>query len=216
MLFPPPHLAAGLSLEFGAARSGWSETANGAVLRLALPVLGAQGAEPVVAGLQAAGEEGPFRLFRRAGWLSGAAVVPARFPLEETTLMAYRHVFAAAQGLHLVRLWNCVPAINSTAYGLENYRSFCTGRSRAFEEEFGVDPHRRMPAASAVGTAEDALVIAFLATEAAPQHFENPAQVPAWCYPAEHGPRPRSDSRFRHRQRRQFYIYPLAGYWRDA
>ena len=195
MLLSPQEQHIGLALSFGAARSGWRETAEGASLELAVPLLTARGAAPVLAGLVPAGEAGPLRLFRCPGWLAGVAVVPARFPLEEPTFEIYRHVFAAVRGLHLVRLWNYVPAINSTAHGVENYRSFCSGRARAFAEAFGVDSHRQMPAASAVGTYDETLVIAFLATEAAPRHFENPAQVPAWCYPVEHGPRPPSFAR---------------------
>ncbi|HEY5228268.1 MAG TPA: hypothetical protein VIJ19_06980, partial [Opitutaceae bacterium] len=49
--------------------------------------------------------------------------------------------------------------------------------------------------ASALGTAAPGLTIAFLAGKAPVTHFENPAQVPAYEYPAEHGPRPPSFAR---------------------
>ncbi len=116
--------------------------------------------------------------------------------LEEATRRLYSGLLDAAEGLHLYRIWNCVPSINpENAAGLENYRAFCRGRALAFEKAFGRDFARRLPASSAVGTAGGALTIVFLAGERPARHFENPAQVPAYEYPPEHGPRPPSFAR---------------------
>ena len=70
--------------------------------------------------------------------------------------------------------------------GLEHYRAFCSGRSLAFEDEFGPGFQARLPAASAVGTAGDWLEVIFAASEEQPRHFESPVQVPAYRYPPEH------------------------------
>jgi hypothetical protein len=53
----------------------------------------------------------------------------------------------------------------------------------------------RLPAASAVGCEGDRIDVIFAAGDAAPNHFENPEQVPAYCYPIEHGPRAPSFAR---------------------
>jgi enamine deaminase RidA (YjgF/YER057c/UK114 family) len=108
----------------------------------------------------------------------------------------YARIFTAARGRQLYRMWNYVPAINATAPdGLENYRAFCRGRSLAFEAEFGADFQPKLPSASAVGCEGDVLSTVFVAGDAEPRHIENPEQVPAYHYPAEHGPRSPSFAR---------------------
>ena len=79
--------------------------------------------------------------------------------------------------------------------GRENYHRFCRGRSLAFEEYFGKNFQRMLPAASAVGAVAGPFAIGFIAGQAEPRHFENPRQVPAFEYPPEYGPRPPSFSR---------------------
>ncbi len=120
----------------------------------------------------------------------------AHFPLEEQTLHAYRQILdLPSQGRHLHRIWNFVPAINADTAELENYRSFCIGRSRAFEANYGTVSTFRMPAASAVGNRNNRLTIVFLCGPQRPDHLENPHQVPAYHYPEEHGPRSPSFAR---------------------
>jgi hypothetical protein len=102
----------------------------------------------------------------------------------------------AAAGHHLYRIWNLVPDINGVGgTGLENYRAFCRGRAEAFEAALGGGYGRRLPAASALGTTDPRLLVAFLAGTVPGRHVENPAQVPAYEYPAEHGPKPPSFAR---------------------
>jgi len=128
--------------------------------------------------------------------MAGFARVRPGEGLEEAAKRVYGQVIGAAEGLHLHRLWNFVPSINGRGIeGLENYRAFCRGRSVAFETALGRDFTRRLPAASAVGTAGGELTIVFLAGAQEPLHFENPLQVPAYEYPTEHGPRPPSFAR---------------------
>jgi hypothetical protein len=89
-----------------------------------------------------------------------------------------------------------VPEINGFGPGgLENYRAFCKGRWHAFEETFGEGFASFLPAASAIGAVGGPLTVAFLAGARAARHHENPAQVPAYQYPPEYGPRPPSFAR---------------------
>lgn len=142
------------------------------------------------------GTERGCELFRSGDLLLGRA----REPFVATDLAArsealYRRVIAAAEGRHLYRIWNYVPQINVETEGLEHYRGFCKGRSLAFEHALGAGFQPRLPAASAVGSRSTHLEAIFVAGAAAPRHFENPEQVPAYCYPPEHGPRPPSFAR---------------------
>lgn len=115
--------------------------------------------------------------------------------LSARTEALYRRIIVATRGRHLVRMWNYVPSINATTGPLENYRAFCEGRARAFEAELGPGFEARLPAASAVGSEGRSVTVIFAATETAPVHFENPEQIPAYRYPAEHGPRSPSFAR---------------------
>lgn len=136
------------------------------------------------------------RLFESEGWSVGVIDEHVRGDLAEHTHDVYRRVLRLAGDRRLARIWNYVPRINESGAGVaENYRAFCAGRSVAFEERFGADFCTRLPAASAVGAAEGRLMVVFAATRAKTEHFENPAQVPAYEYPPEHGPRPPSFAR---------------------
>jgi len=134
-------------------------------------------------------------LFQGAQLTGGFVVAPAGLALEAATDHCYRKLFAATDGLHLYRLWNYVPHINGSEDHLENYRHFCRARSLAFEARLGRHFQPLLPASSAVGAVAGPLAVAFVAGPTAGRHFENPAQVPAFDYPPEHGPRPPSFSR---------------------
>lgn len=123
----------------------------------------------------------------RAGFASDA--------LAASTQELYGRVLQACAGRHLLRIWNYVPRINEVTAELENYRAFCVGRARAFEAAFGPDFRGSLSAASAVGSAGEEIEVVFVAGRTPPRHFENPAQVPAYLYPAEHGPRSPSFAR---------------------
>lgn len=137
-----------------------------------------------------------FALFESGGILFGYGSV--RFEgghLAEAARDLYHRMLRATRGLHLYRIWNYVPRINETEVGLENYRAFCQGRSLAFEEFFGTEFVRELSAASAVGCRGDSIQLVFAAGLSRGRHFENPAQVPAYRYPSEHGPRSPSFAR---------------------
>ncbi len=172
-------------------------TANDALtLRLDLPWLAGAPMENIFPAVTSAGTRDGVQLFRSGGLLLGHARAPFETgDLALHTQALYRRVLAAARDLHLCRIWNYVPRINELSGGLEHYRAFCQGRSLAFENEFGGAFQRLLPAASAVGSSGSHLDVIFAASATAPRHFENPAQIPAYHYPPEHGPRAPSFAR---------------------
>lgn len=184
-------LPSALSVDFGDAAIPVSTT-----LHIAAPWLGGAAREEIFPGAEPAGSENGLQLYRWGTLLLGHA----HDPFVETQLAAraevlYTRMLAACGRRHLFRIWNYVPRINALTDGLENYRAFCMGRSQAFEKIFGPEFPRVLPAASAVGSRGEHLDLIFVAGETAPQHFENPAQVPAYQYPIEHGPRAPSFAR---------------------
>jgi chorismate lyase/3-hydroxybenzoate synthase len=177
-----------LKIAFGADDTG--------VFDAGLPVLAGETVEDLFGVGQPAGRFGLLTSFTAGHWLLGAATVPLSAGLEPASHDLYRSIFEAAQGRHLARIWNYVPAINAPGPGgLENYRAFCRGRSLAFEEQYGRGFKMLLPSASAVGSKSGALTVAFAACPAQPRHIENPLQVPAYEYPADYGPRPPSFAR---------------------
>jgi hypothetical protein len=165
-------------------------------LEMGLAPLGGEARVPVGGPVEPAGRDRGLSLWRGDGLLIGHACARPGLDVENATTQIYSGILRAAGGMNLYRIWNCVPGINGTEPGgLERYHAFCRGRSRTFEAAFGKAFSANLPAASAVGTAGDELAVAFLAGAAAPRHFENPGQVPAYEYPPEHGPRPPSFAR---------------------
>ncbi len=147
-------------------------------------------------GLFSCTQNGPLTIYENDRQLLGVAIAEAQFPLEAQTFEIYRRFLPyTLQGWHLYRVWNFVPAINDATDGLENYRSFCVGRSRAFQSVYGADCEVRMPAASGVGNASGQLAMLFLCGREAPIHLENPLQVPAYKYPSLYSPRAPSFAR---------------------
>jgi enamine deaminase RidA (YjgF/YER057c/UK114 family) len=170
--------------------------AAAAGIRIETPWLAGSHTEELFAQALDAGSEHGVRLYRSGGLLLGHAREP--FVAEELsarTEKLYRRILNVTQGRHLYRIWNYVPQINAHTAGLENYRAFCQGRSLAFEALHGGEFQPRLPAASAVGCTGQTIEAIFAAGIAAPQHFENPEQVPAYRYPSEHGPRAPSFAR---------------------
>jgi chorismate lyase/3-hydroxybenzoate synthase len=165
-------------------------------VRIDVPWLGGAASEELFAAVTPIGLDHEVRLFRTGGLLLGYAHEPfVPRELATRTQALYQRILAATRGRHLYRMWNYVPEINAHTAGLENYRAFCQGRSLAFEATLGGEFQPRLPAASAVGSHGRELKVIFVAGDAAPIHFENPEQVPAYLYPMEHGPRPPSFAR---------------------
>ena len=177
-----------MKLAFGSVHGGGFSTG--------LPVLAGDSNEEFFREAVPAGRLGGLNLFRLDHWLLGVASVALPCGLEAAAHELYRDIFRAARGLHLARIWNYIPAINTAGPGgLENYRLFCRGRSLAFEENHGDNFKALLPSASGVGCGVPALTVSFVASSMPPRHVENPLQVPAYDYPAEYGPRAPSFAR---------------------
>jgi enamine deaminase RidA (YjgF/YER057c/UK114 family) len=162
-------------------------------LSVGLPVLGGDHVESIFPSARPVDRQGVFKLYETGEWLIGAGALPAESTCAPVTIRLYDELFAAVGERHLCRVWNYLPRINAAgADGLENYRSFCCGRSLAFERRFGRNFKTRLPAGSAVGSEGDRFAVVFVANSSPPGHCENPAQVPAYEYPPVHGPRPPS------------------------
>ncbi len=117
--------------------------------------------------------------------------------IETVAQSLYGALFAAlaeAGTPHPLRLWNYLPRINECSEGLERYRRFNAGRQQAFVDA-GRPAFEGAPAACALGSAEGATVLRFLAARDAPRALENPRQVSAYRYPAQYGARTPSFSR---------------------
>jgi chorismate lyase / 3-hydroxybenzoate synthase len=165
-------------------------------LGLGLPLLGGEAAEALLGEASRAGGDGAFSLWRGPAGLAGWARACPGEDLEGVTMRLYGQILGRLQGLTLYRTWNCIPRINAAGpFGLENYRAFCKGRSLAFEAGMGPGFEKRLPASTAVGTAGAEMTVVFLAGDRPARYLENPAQVPAYEYPSEHGPRSPSFAR---------------------
>ncbi len=176
-------------------KTAWG-TAAADMFDTGVPVIAGESVERLFTGVRAPGKPGSQSLFEKDGWIFGAASVPITRDLETATRQIYEDIFLAARGRHLARIWNYVPAINATgADGLENYHTFCRGRSLAFERQHGAGYKTVIPSASAVGCQTSSLTVTFAAGSTGPRHVENPLQVPAYDYPSDHGPRPPSFAR---------------------
>jgi hypothetical protein len=182
-----------MRVEFAFGDTG--ERADG-TLAVGLPLLGGESRMAIDGAVEPAAPEGGISLWKGPGSLVGFTRVDPGDDLEGASGRIYAGILRASRGMNLYRIWNFIPHINDTGpRGLENYQSFCRGRSLAFESALGSGFSRKLPAASAVGTATSEITVAFLAGAGPVQHIENPAQVPAYEYPPEHGPRPPSFAR---------------------
>jgi len=162
-----------------------------------------------VADRPSSGRSGPISYRCDDGLLFGSCtideadfVIPATpeeagSALQRATAFAYRSLIALADRLQfpfLLRVWNFIPQINRECEGLERYRQFNIGRQEALQDR-GRPTSGDVPAATAVGVGDGALIIYFLAGRIAPMTIENPRQVSAFHYPSQYGVRSPSFSR---------------------
>lgn len=134
---------------------------------------------------------GHFELFDNGEILIGAGRVKVHPEILETSAYRlYKEILDIVDDRSICRVWNYVPEINEVSPGLiENYKLFCSGRSKAFEAVFGGESSGHFPAASATGTKSDHLTVIFIATRSTVENWENPEQIPAYRYPSQYGPR---------------------------
>lgn len=144
------------------------------------------------------GADGPLRYRRTEHFCAGCiALDEADFPsvspaasVQVAAEFAYGRIFQVTGELgypNLVRCWNYFPRINESEHGLERYRHFNIGRTRAFDRA-GRLSAAVAPAASALGTFHGKVVIYFLASKYVPAAIENPRQISAYHYPCQYGP----------------------------
>lgn len=168
---------------------------QGIDLGLAVPVIAGEAQERFEIAKGRYDKVQEFHILRNQEWMLGACVQPAHFPLQNDMESLYARMLDVCRGWSLYRIWNFVPRINATTDGLENYRSFSIGRSKAFESCFGLGFVKQLPSASAVGVESDQFACYFLAGKHPSRHVENPEQVSAFNYPSQYGPRPPSFAR---------------------
>lgn len=182
-------------------RTGCRETAvrvdaSGLTLELPLPHLAGPREDAPLYGAAAREAEDGFFLMETPDGLAGAALGrPGENPREAARRL-YSALLERARHLTLRRVWNYIPSINATgADGQENYRAFNAGRHAAFQERFGENFSRELPAASALGIGGDRMALVFSAGATPARHFENPEQIPAFRYPEQWGKIPPSFAR---------------------
>ena len=103
------------------------------------------------------------------------------------------HQLGEGSGWHPLRMWNYVPDIvGDGGDGLNRYMRFNAGRHRALVRWLGSADtfDKRLPAASAVGTHGDELIIHVLACQRQGTPVDNPRQRPPHHYSQRFGPRP--------------------------
>lgn len=188
----------GLNIGFGQGKTNQFLETNAINLEIKIPLLDEKFRNSPFVKLSKINKtysKGSFHLIETDQELVGACVKTAPFPLQDSIYDIYAELFQIALGWNLCRIWNYVPYINDQSRGLENYKSFCQGRSLAFEEFYGDNFEAKLPAGTGVGIEDDVYVIYFVATKEPILHVENPEQVPAFSYPSQYGPRSPSFAR---------------------
>ncbi|MEK6806575.1 MAG: hypothetical protein AABY95_07995 [Pseudomonadota bacterium] len=120
----------------------------------------------------------------------------SRHGLDRAVFHAYVRIeqLLVARGYpYWLRIWNYISGILDGDNDRERYRQFNLGRHRALSIKPGFETC--LPAATAIGTPGEGLLIYFLAGRAPGQPVENPRQMNAWRYPQQYGPRSPSFSR---------------------
>ncbi len=184
-----------LRARFGQAQTACITNGNTIDLSLKIPVLGHQDTEYIISDPGKIYQKLDFHIIETADRFAGALVTEVDFPLEKSAYEVYLKFLELTKDWNLYRVWNYVPFINEESFGLENYRSFCKGRSLAFEEFYGESFNMKMPAASAVGINDNKHVLYFIAGKDKATNIENPEQIPAFYYPKQYGPRSPSFAR---------------------
>ncbi|MEO1431196.1 MAG: AMP-binding protein [Cyanobacteria bacterium J06633_8] len=180
---------------FGADKTYCQLQKNSIDLYLKLSTFGKNKAEYLQSESGRYYEKFGFHIIENESRIIGVLVQEIEFPLEPQSYLIYLNFLKLTQDWNLWRVWNYVPFINEKTEELENYRSFCKGRSLAFEEFYGDNFEFKLPAASAVGINDNKLVIYFIGGKQSGSHIENHEQIPAFKYPKKYGPKSPSFAR---------------------
>jgi len=136
-------------------------------------------------------DHGEFLSARNEDVLFGCLQTTLDRRLDAASYFAYTRIFdfIDSRGYgQLLRVWNYFPHINAEADGLECYMRFNVGRHEAFVAK-GRMIATDTPAACALGSRGEHLVIYFLAAKQRGQRVENPRQTSPFAYPPQYGPR---------------------------
>jgi len=110
----------------------------------------------------------------------------ANLSMDQASEKAYSAIFELMQAYDypfLIRTWNFFSRITSGGYaGSNNYQLFCSGRSRAYQQQ-SLAP-QAYPAATVIGTQQGEMQIFFIAAKQAGIGIENSLQVSAFDYPS--------------------------------
>lgn len=184
-----------IQILFGQQKTYCVSEKNSVNLYLKIPVLDKENTEYLISGVGNISQKLGFDILETADSLAGALIKEVGFPLEESAYEIYINFLELTKNWNLFRVWNYVPYINKETLGLENYKSFCKGRSLAFEAFYGKDFNVKLPAASAIGINDNKFVLYFIAGKERATHIENPEQVSAFNYPPQYGSRAPSFAR---------------------
>jgi len=184
-----------MNIYFGQDRTFCLSTIDEINLYLKIPILEGYSIIHYSSELGKNYTEQDFNLLQTNSQLMGVSTVPITYPLEDIAYKTYLSLLELTQDWNLCRIWNYVPYINDESRGLENYKSFCQGRSLAFESFYGKDFCVKLPAATGIGIADDTYAIYFIAVKENISNVENPQQVSAYKYPPQYGPRSPSFAR---------------------
>ncbi|MFK7794093.1 MAG: hypothetical protein AB8B89_01965 [Gammaproteobacteria bacterium] len=129
-----------------------------------------------------------WQLFQNDQYLLGSvpASLIANLPTDQASEVAYTKIFEQMHACgypFLVRTWNFFSDITDDGYaGSNNYQLFCSGRSRAYQQQSLVE--QAYPAATVIGTQQPGLQIFFIAAKQSGVGIENSLQVSAFDYPS--------------------------------
>lgn len=125
---------------------------NNIDLFLKIPALGQLKTEYLLSSLGRTYQKLGFNIVETEDRVAGALVKKVTFPLEDAAYEIYLDFLELTQNCNLYCVWNYVPYINQESFGLENYRSFCKGRSLAFETFYGRKFNVKLPAARSLAS----------------------------------------------------------------
>ncbi|WOO42317.1 hypothetical protein [Rubellicoccus peritrichatus] len=177
-----------VSLEYGHARAGWQIGDKGLAVFVPVPFLGGASEELLYSDtVECLSQSEDWLHVENEAFIIIATKVLVANNMEAVTLELYQRLLTAVGSQQILRIWNYVPRINEWESGDENYRSFCSGRAKAFATQAAPD-NTNFPAASAVGCNGDEVITILIAAKSGKaHHFENPLQCPAYEYPPQYG-----------------------------
>ncbi len=117
-------------------------------------------------------------------WLSEAECEDLQAATEKAYVELLAFIKQTDQS-NLLRFWNYLPKINVGEGDSENYKLFCTGRLKAFQDS-GIR-NEDFPAATGIGHLTSGMTIYAISSAFEGQHHMNSRQQNAYHYPRQYG-----------------------------